>query len=98
VRKPSGCQYHSQSVVVEVAESGGDAAVEFDDAVDGFGSAVVGPAGGEVGQELVFPGAQGAAQSAGRFSAALPIASRTIRGGNSALSRPGSKTIHAHLG
>ena len=39
-----------------VAEAAGDAAVEFDDAVDGFGAAVVGPAGDEVGQKLLAPG------------------------------------------
>ena len=37
--------------------------MEFDDAVDGFGSAVVRAACGEVGQELGLPGAQGAAQA-----------------------------------
>jgi hypothetical protein len=37
--------------------------VEFEDAVDRFGAAVVGSAGGEVGQELLVPGFQGAAES-----------------------------------
>jgi hypothetical protein len=37
--------------------------VELDDAVDRFGAAVVGPAGGEVGQELLLPGTQGATQA-----------------------------------
>jgi hypothetical protein len=37
--------------------------VEFDDAVDGFGASVVGPLGGEVGQELVAPGPECAAES-----------------------------------
>jgi hypothetical protein len=37
--------------------------VQFDDPVDRFGAAVVSSAGGEVGQELLLPGAQGAAQS-----------------------------------
>jgi hypothetical protein len=37
--------------------------VEFDDAIDRFGAAVVGPAGGEVGQELFPPGSQGSAES-----------------------------------
>src|SRR4051794_6078085 len=59
----SGGQGHSQPVVVGVAEAAGDAAVELDDAVHGFGAAVVGPAGGEVGQELVLPGPQGPAQA-----------------------------------
>ena len=54
--EPSGGQDHSESVVGGVAEAAGDASVEFDDAVDRFGAAVVGSAGGEVGQELLFPG------------------------------------------
>ena len=53
----SGGEEHSESVVVEVAVAAGEAAVEFDDSVDGFGAAVVGVAGGEVGQECVFPAA-----------------------------------------
>jgi hypothetical protein len=57
-----GGQDHSESVVVGVAEAAGDAAVELDDAVHGFGAAVVGSAGGEVGQELVLPGPEGAAE------------------------------------
>jgi hypothetical protein len=48
---------------VEVAEAAGDPAMEFDHAVDGLGTAVVGPAGGEVGQELGLPGTQGAAEA-----------------------------------
>ena len=34
----------------------------FDDAVDGFGAAVAGPSGGEVGEELLPPGGQCAAE------------------------------------
>jgi hypothetical protein len=41
---------------VGAAEAASDAAVKLDDAVDGFGAAVVGPLGAEVGQELVSPG------------------------------------------
>jgi hypothetical protein len=41
--------------VVAVAEAAGDAAVEFDQAVDGFGAAVVRAAGVEVGQERCAP-------------------------------------------
>ena len=37
--------------------------MEFDDAVDGCGASVVGPLGGEVGQELVAPGPECAAES-----------------------------------
>ena len=47
---------------MEIAESACDAAVDFDDAVDGFGAAVTRPGGAEVGQELVL-GTQGAALS-----------------------------------
>jgi hypothetical protein len=46
-----------------VAEAAGDAAVELDDAVDGFGASVVGPLGSEVGQELLAPGPECAAES-----------------------------------
>jgi hypothetical protein len=56
VGEPSCGQDHPKSVVGGVAEPAGDAAVEFDDAVDGFGAAVVGSGGGEVGQELLAPG------------------------------------------
>lgn len=56
VGEPSGGQDHPESVVAGVAEAARDAAVEFDDAVDCFGAAVVGSAGGEVGQELLPPG------------------------------------------
>src|SRR5829696_1771137 len=62
VGEPSGGQDHSESVVCRVAEAAGDPSVEFDDAVNGLGAAVVGSAGGEVGQELVLPGPQGAAE------------------------------------
>ena len=37
--------------------------MEFDDPVERLGGAVVGPIGGEVGEERVFPPAQGAPQS-----------------------------------
>ncbi len=47
----SADEQHAESVVVAVAEVAGDAAVEFDEAVDGFGAAVVGAAGVVVGQE-----------------------------------------------
>jgi hypothetical protein len=55
-------QDHSESIVVGVAEAAGDAAVELDDAVHGFGAAVVGSAGGEVDQELALPGPEGPAE------------------------------------
>jgi hypothetical protein len=47
---------------VAVAEAAGDAAVEFDEAVDGFGAAVAGAVGVEVGQERALPAAQGLAE------------------------------------
>ena len=55
-------------VVVGVTETSGDAACEFDQPVDGFGSAVVGAAGGEVARERVLPLFQGPAR-AGDFGA-----------------------------
>src|SRR4051794_10764913 len=63
VGEPSGGQDHSQSIVGWVAKATGDASVEFDDAVDRFGAAVAGPSSGEVGQELLLPGAQGPTES-----------------------------------
>ena len=51
----SGGQEHAEAVVGQVAVAAGEAAVELDDAVDGFGAAVVGSAGGEVGEERVLP-------------------------------------------
>lgn len=48
-------QQHSEPVVLAVAVAAGEAAVQLDDSIDGFGTAVVGPAGGEVGQERVAP-------------------------------------------
>jgi hypothetical protein len=41
--------------VLPVAEAAGNAAVEFDEAVDRFGAAVVRAAGVEVGQERLAP-------------------------------------------
>ena len=46
---------YSEVVVVGVTETSSDVACEFDQPVDGFGSAVVGAAGGEVAQERVSP-------------------------------------------
>jgi len=57
----AGDQEHA--VVVGVAVAAGDASVEFDDAVDGFGAAVVRSAGGEVAQVLLLPLAQCLAQA-----------------------------------
>jgi len=52
-----------EAVVVAVAVAAGDASVELDDAVDGFGAAVAGAIGGEVAEVGVFPLAQGASES-----------------------------------
>jgi hypothetical protein len=49
--------------VVAVSEAAGDAAVEFDRAVDGFGAAVADAAGVEVGQERIAPVLQGRAEA-----------------------------------
>jgi len=49
--------------LVGLRKPAGDAVVQFDDPVDGLGPAVVRAAGGEVGEELLAPGAQGAAEA-----------------------------------
>lgn len=54
---------HAEAVVVLVVEAWGDAAVEFDESVDGLGAAGVRPAGGEVAQELAVPPVQGRAEA-----------------------------------
>ena len=54
---------HSEAVVVWVAEAAGDAAVEFDEAVDGLCAAVAGAACVEVAEELAAPLFQGAAEA-----------------------------------
>lgn len=59
----SGGEEHSESVVVAVSESAGQAAVEFDDPVEGLGGSVVDSVGGEVRQERVLPPAQGPSQA-----------------------------------
>lgn len=46
---------HPQPIVVAVAEAAGDAAVELDEAVDRFGSAVARTVGVEVAEELAAP-------------------------------------------
>ena len=56
-------QKHAQAVVVAVAEAAGDAAVELNEAVDGFGAAVGGAGGVEVGQELAAPLLEGPAEA-----------------------------------
>src|SRR5690606_11044058 len=59
----AGGEEHAEAIIVAVAEAAGEASVEFDDPVHGFGAAVVRSAGGEVGQECGLPAAQGAAQA-----------------------------------
>ena len=54
---------HPEPVVVAVAEAAGDAVVELDEAVDGFGAAVVRAGGGEVGQERLAPLLQAPAEA-----------------------------------
>src|SRR5690606_19497160 len=51
-------QEHPEPEVLEVAVAAGQAPVELDDAVHGFGSSVGGAVGGEVGQERVPPATQ----------------------------------------
>jgi len=55
VAEPAADEEHAKAVVVTVSEAAGDAAVEFAEAVDGFGAAVGGAAGVEVGQERSTP-------------------------------------------
>lgn len=50
-------------MVVSVAEAAGDASVEFDEPVHGFGAAVAGAACVEVAQELGAPGREGLAEA-----------------------------------
>lgn len=52
----AGDEEHSEAVVVEVTEAVGDASVEFDEAVDGFGAAVARAVGVEVSEEFLAPG------------------------------------------
>ncbi|MPM79463.1 hypothetical protein SDC9_126497 [bioreactor metagenome] len=59
----SGGEEYAEAVVVAVAVAAGEAAVEFDDPVDGLGAAIVGPAGGEVGQERCPPASEGPPES-----------------------------------
>ena len=59
---PAGSRL-TEAVVVAVAESAGEAAVELDDPVDSFGAAVVRTCGGEVREERVPPSAQGAVKT-----------------------------------
>jgi len=64
VGKSASDEEHAEAVVVAVAEAAGDAAVELDEAVDGFGAAVVCAGGGEVDQERLAPLLQGPARRA----------------------------------
>ena len=57
-----GGQHDSQPIMIKVFQSVGEATDFFDDQVDGLGAAIGYPAGVEVGQDLCFPGAEGAAQ------------------------------------
>ena len=59
----SADEEHAEAVVVWVAEASGYAAVEFDEAIDGFGAAVVRSAGVEVAEEFAAPLLQGPSQA-----------------------------------
>lgn len=59
----AGGEQDSQPVVGEVAEAVRESAGLLDDEVDRLGAAVADAVGVEVGQELVPPGAEGAAES-----------------------------------
>jgi hypothetical protein len=60
----AGGEEHAGAVVVAVAVAAGEAAVQFDDAVDRFGAAVVRATDGEVRAERSAPGAQRPAEAA----------------------------------
>jgi hypothetical protein len=47
--RPAGDEEHPESVLLRVAEAAGDAAVEFDETVDGLGAAAARATGVEVG-------------------------------------------------
>jgi hypothetical protein len=63
VSESAADEQHAQPVVLAVAETAGNAAVELDEAVDRFGAAVVGTAGVEVGQERFAPLLEGLCES-----------------------------------
>ncbi len=56
-------QQQPEPVVGEVAEAKADSLDALDEQVDGFGGAVAGSVGGEVGEQLVLPGGDGAGQA-----------------------------------
>ena len=58
-----GGEQDADPVVGEVAEAVGEEAGLLDDAVDGLGAGVGDASGGEVGQQLLPPGAQGPAEA-----------------------------------
>ena len=57
-----GCEHDAESVVLEVFEAVSKPADLLNDHVDRFGAAVGDPAGVEVRQDLLAPGAEGAAE------------------------------------
>ena len=59
----AGGEEHAEAVVVAVAEAAGDATVELDQTVHGFGAAVAGATGVEVAEELGAPLPQRPAQA-----------------------------------
>ena len=56
-------QEKAEPVVGEVAESEADSFDPLAEQVDRLGGSVVDPAGGEVGQPLIFPGGDGAPEA-----------------------------------
>ena len=52
----AGDKEHSEAVVVKVTEAVGDASMESDETVDGFGAAVARAVGVEVSEEFLAPG------------------------------------------
>ena len=58
--QPTRDEEHAESVVVAVAKAAGDAPVELDQSVDGFGAAVARTVGVEVAEERLPPLLQGA--------------------------------------
>lgn len=93
----AGDEEHSEAVVVGVAEAAGDASVEFDEAVDGFGAAVAGAVGVEVSEEFLAPLFEGAAE-AGDFGDGAGVEGRDDAFGDGAsVGEPGLVVGRAQL-
>lgn len=93
----AGDEELSEAVVVGVAEAAGDASVEFDEAVDGFGAAVAGAVGVEVSEEFLAPLFEGAAE-AGDFGDGAGVEGRDDAFGDGAsVGEPGLVVGRAQL-